>query len=115
MFAQGSGPATFHEPDSHATTTKSSNIGPRFWPKHWHKVIPRCMQPLAHKIYPGSTLQFHSPNSFNILFTASNILFCDIYIDNVNGQSKIVSKRGGQGGGGRRGDDDRRPEMSGDL
>ena len=63
--------------------------------KRWHKVIPRCGQPSArpwgHPIISFSKLFQYF---VNISFTASNILFCDIYIDNVNGQSKIISKRG---------------------
>ena len=92
-------------------------------------VIPRCGQPLAHI---KSTLE--APYNFilqtlSIFFSIFYLLlqifysviytWGDIYIDNVNGQSKIISKRGSEGGvgGGRRREDGdgRRQQTSGDL
>ena len=102
MFAQGSRLATLHEPDSHATATKSSKY--RF-------------QVLAQTLAQGYTytqvwVTLGAPYNF-ILQTLSiffqYFIYCfkyfilwytcgDIYIDNVNGQSKMISKRGSEEG-----------------
>ena len=57
MFAQGSGPATLHEPDSHATTTKSSKYRSQVSAQMLAQGYTQVGATLcSHKIHPGGTL-----------------------------------------------------------
>ena len=92
------GPATLHEPDSHGT--------PRFRPKHWHGVITPLGAPYNFIL---QTIFFQ----YFIYCFKYFILWYIHVIYTLNGQSKIISKRGREGRGGD--DGGRRQETSGNL